>query len=226
MVYLAGRRTLAIVAFVGAFTLGAPRRPTRHAAATGSIEGVVKLHLRPPRRVAPRYPGASAAPHPVQSLPAVAYLKGRIAGVPAKPETPMPTMMQHDTAFVPRALVIPVGTTVSFPNTDPFFHNVFSYSRTRRFDLGRYPKGVTKKVTFDKPGIVKVYCEVHHFMRAVIVVTRNPFHAVVKPDGTFRIDGVPPGTYTLVIWHPDVGSVEKKVVVPEGGVAHVRAELG
>ncbi len=226
MEYLPGRWTLSVVAFVGALALGTPSRSTHHEATVGSIDGVVKLHLRPPRRVAPRYPGAGAAPHPVQSLPAVAYLQGRIPGVPVKPETPTPTMMQHDTAFVPRALVIPVGTTVSFPNTDPFFHNVFSYSRTRRFDLGRYPKGVTKKVTFDKPGIVKVYCEVHHFMRAVIVVTENPFHAVVKPDGTFHIDGVPPGTYTLVIWHPDLGRVEKKVVVPERGVVHVEARLG
>jgi hypothetical protein len=156
----------------------------------------------------------------------VAYLKGKIPGVPVKPPAVTPTMMQHDTAFVPAALVIPVGTTVSFPNTDPFFHNVFSYSRTERFDLGRYPKGVTKSVTFDKPGIVKVYCEVHHFMRAVIVVTENPFHAVVGADGSFRIDGVPAGRYTLVIWHPDLGTVEKSVVVPEGGVVHVHAALG
>ncbi len=156
----------------------------------------------------------------------MAYLKGRIAGAPPLPPDRDPVMMQHDTAFVPSTLAIPVGTTVSFPNDDPFFHNVFSYSRTKRFDLGRYPKGTAKEVTFDEPGIVKVYCEVHNFMRAVIVVTENPFSSVVAEDGSFRIDGVPPGTYTLVIWHADLGEVEQSVVVPADGAVHVKATLG
>lgn len=219
------RGPLVLIALMGAAALTGARPTVAARPAAGSIEGTVILHLRPPRRVASRYPGASPSSHEVQSIPAVAYLRGRIDGAPPVPPAEPPTMMQHDTAFVPAALVVPVGTTVRFPNDDPFFHNVFSYSRTKRFDLGRYPRGVAKDVTFDAPGIVKVYCEVHDFMRAVIVVTDNPFHAVVGRDGAFRIDGVPPGTYTLVIWHPDLGEVDREVTVPADGTVQVRAEL-
>jgi len=84
---------------------------------------------------------------------------------------------------MPAAMVVPVGTTVRFPNQDTFFHNVFSYSGPARFDLGRYPRGESKDVRFDEAGIVKVYCEVHEFMRAVVVVTAdaNPNAAGVAP---------------------------------------------
>ena len=87
-----------------------------------------------------------------------------------------------------------MGATVSFPNGDPLFHNVFSYSRAKRFDLGRYPKGESKTVVFDKPGYVKVLCEVHKWMRAGILVVENPYHAVVQESGRFQFDEVPAGT--------------------------------
>jgi plastocyanin len=190
----------------------------------GVIEGQVSEHPHAPRRTASRYPGAPAESREVQSIPAVAFIQGPVAGAPARPPATPPTMAQHDTAFVPSVLTIPVGTTVRFPNTDPFFHNVFSYSPAARFDLGRYPKGEAKDVTFDKPGIVKVYCEVHDFMRGAIVVTENPFAAVVK-DGRFRMEGVPAGTYTLVVWHADLGTVKQQVTVEAGGTAHVHVDL-
>ena len=128
-------------------------------------------------------------------------------------------------AFAPAAMVIQTGTTVRFPNEDTFFHNVFSYSAAARFDLGRYPRGESKDVRFDEPGIVKVYCEVHEFMRAVVVVTENPYHAVVGEDGSFSIAGVPAGTYTLVAWHPDVDEVRQTVVVRDGEATRVDVEL-
>jgi len=134
-------------------------------------------------------------------------------------------MMQSDTAFVPAAVVVTVGNTVSFPNGDPFFHNVFSYSRARRFDLGRYPAGESKDVVFDEPGIIQVFCEVHDFMRGTIVVTENPYYAIVEDDGTFSIVGVPPGDYTLVAWQADHDEVERSVTVTEGGNAHLEVEL-
>jgi hypothetical protein len=134
-------------------------------------------------------------------------------------------MAQEDTAFVPSLLVVPPGTTVSFPNMDPFFHNVFSYSRAQRFDLGRYPQGEAKEVRFDEPGIVKVYCEVHESMRSAIVVLDNPFYTVIGEDGSFELAGVPPGEYTLVVWHADHDVVETTVVVLEGKVTEVRVEL-
>jgi hypothetical protein len=128
--------------------------------------------------------------------------------------------------FVPGVLVVQVGDTVGFPNFDPFFHNVFSYSSAARFDLGRYPEGESKTAVMTEPGIVKVYCEVHNSMRGVIIVTENRFHAVVGEDGRFRIDGVPAGTYTLVAWHVDRGETRQQVTVPEGGTARVTLRLG
>jgi hypothetical protein len=114
---------------------------------------------------------------------------------------------------------------VAFPNRDPFFHNVFSYSGAARFDLGRYPEGESKSVTFREPGIVRVYCEVHDFMRAAVIVTENPYHARPDAEGRFRIPGVPPGTYTLVGWHADQGTVTEEVTVSEGGRVEVVLQM-
>ena len=190
----------------------------------GAIEGTVVMKLRRPLRSAARYPGASPAARTVQEVPVVVYVDGVVPGAPPRPSTTA-IMAQHDTAFVPAALVVDVGSTVRFPNDDPFYHNVFSYSPPSRFDLGRYPRGEAKEVTFDQPGIVKVYCEVHDFMRSVIVVAESPLHAVVGGDGRYRIDAVPAGTYTLVFWHPDVEPVQRQVIVAAGTTARVDVEL-
>ena len=139
--------------------------------------------------------------------------------------TTMLMMTQTDNAFVPSILVVPVGSRVSFPNGDPFFHNVFSYSSAKRFDLGRFPKGQSTQVLFDEAGIVNVYCEVHPFMRAAVVVVENPLHAIVTDDGTFAIDDVPPGDYTLVVWHVDMGVAEQSVTVSASGTVRVSVEL-
>jgi len=171
----------------------------RQGPGTGVIEGSVRLHLPAPRRSASRYPGGAARTRAVQPVPAVVYLKGTVEGSPPRTDHVIVTLAQRDTAFFPAALVVQVGTTVRFPNEDTFFHNVFSYSSAARFDLGRYPRGEAKEVRFDEPGIVKVYCEVHEFMRAVVVATENPFHAVVDENGRFRLEGVPTGTGTAVV---------------------------
>ena len=133
--------------------------------------------------------------------------------------------MQQDTAFAPPVLVVPVGTAVEFPNRDPFFHNVFSYSSTKRFDLGRYPRGESRTVTFDRAGIVKVYCEIHQWMRSAVVVVENPFHAEVRADGGFTIPGVPPGRYKLAVWDFDRGQRVVDVTVPAQGAARVDVSL-
>jgi len=214
---------LAVSSMATAFPLEAAQEPDSRA--TGVIEGRVTLRLPAPRRSASRYPGGAARARPVQPVPAVVYLKGSVEGSPTRTDGVMVRLAQRDTAFFPPALVVQVGTTVRFPNEDTFFHNVFSYSSAARFDLGRYPRGESKDVRFDEPGIVKVYCEVHEFMRAVVVATENPFHAVVDEDGLFRLEGVPVGTYTLVVWHPDLDEVEETVIVSEGGTAVVDVEL-
>ena len=135
-----------------------------------------------------------------------------------------PVMAQQDTAFVPGVLVVRSGTTVEFPNRDDFFHNVFSYSDAQRFDLGRYPEGESKSVTFRTPGVAKVYCEVHEFMRSAVIVVENDHHEIVR-DGTFILDDVPPGDHTLVVWHADRGEVVRTVTVPDGGSVEVEVTL-
>ena len=114
---------------------------------------------------------------------------------------------------------------MEFPNGDPFFHNVFSYSQVQRFDLGRYPLGESKAVTFDQPGIVKVYCEVHDFMRAVVLVLEGSHRAVVEEDGSFAIAGVPPGDYELVTWHADLNEQTMPVTIRAGETARVEVVL-
>jgi plastocyanin len=190
----------------------------------GTIEGRVTVRERPARRTPSRYAGgAGGSARPVQKIPAVVYLEGRLAG----PARPLATeMAQQDTTFSPAVVVVPARTEVTFPNRDPFFHNVFSYSSTQRFDLGRYPRGEAKTVRFDEPGVVKIYCEVHESMRAAVIVTENPFHAVLGPDGTFRLEGVPAGMHRLVVWHVDEGTTSQEVRVPEGGTARVELTIG
>ena len=109
-------------------------------------------------------------------------------------------MDQRNETFVPHLLAVTVGTTVDFPNDDRTYHNVFSLSKTKRFDLGRYAAGRSKSVRFDRPGVVRVFCEIHSHMNAFILVFTHRFFGVTDPDGRYQIDGVPPGTYTLVSW--------------------------
>ena len=200
-----------------------PERPA--AAVAGTIEGRVRLSPAVPRRIANRYPGeGAAASHQVGAVPPVAYLVGRVAGG-GDSRGERPRLMQQDTSFRPAVLVVPVGTSVEFPNRDPFFHNVFSYSSTTRFDLGRYPRGESRTVVFDRPGIVKVYCEIHQWMRSAVLVVENPYHAQVAPDGRFTIDGVPPGRYRLAVWDFDRGQKMVDVTVPAAGVARVEVSL-
>src|SRR5258708_2386085 len=122
-------------------------------------------------------------------------------------------LRQEGQQFVPRLLVVPVGSTISFPNADPVFHNVFSLSGARKFDLGYYPAGQTRAVTFDDPGIVQVYCHLHPNMYAAIVVAPNRWYAQPGEDGTFSLHDVPPGAYTLVAWHMNAGFFRKTVQV-------------
>jgi plastocyanin len=123
---------------------------------------------------------------------------------------------QIDRRFSPDLVVVPVGSTVSFPNMDPIFHNIFSLSRPKSFDLGSYDKGETRKVQFPRPGIVEVYCHLHPNMAATIVVTPNRWYARAGRDGQYRIDNVPPGQYTVVAWHKSAGFFRKQIVIEPG----------
>ena len=127
--------------------------------------------------------------------------------------------------FSPHILVIPVGSAVSFPNHDPFNHNVFSLSVEAPFDLGLYSRGQARSVSFTRPGIVRVYCNVHAQMSAIIVVRDNPYFTQPASDGSFTIAGVPPGKYVLHVWHERAAEVTRDVQVPEAGIGDLRLEL-
>jgi plastocyanin len=145
----------------------------------------------------------------------VLYLEG--AG-PADDDSPNPSpqVQQIDRRFLPDLVVIPVGSAVSFPNMDPIFHNIYSLSRPKTFDLGSYDKGTTRKVVFPKSGIVDVYCHLHPDMAATIIVTPNRWFARADRSGKFRIPNVPPGRYTVVAWHKSAGFFRKSIVVASG----------
>lgn len=132
-----------------------------------------------------------------------------------------PQLNQRDLIFRPLVLPVVVGTTVDFPNNDNVFHNVFSYSQPKEFDLGRYPQGKSKSVTFEKTGIVSVYCEIHQYMYSTILVLQNPYFAPPDDDGLFVIRDVPPGTYQLSFWYGRKKVNSKSVTVKANEVSAV-----
>jgi len=147
----------------------------------------------------------------------VVYLESAPRG--AFEERPGPTVVldQRNETFVPHVLAITTGTTVRFLNSDKTYHNVFSLSKPKPFDLGRYPTGRSKSVRFDRPGIVRVFCEIHSHMSAFILVFAHTHFAVTNARGEYRIDGLPPGIYTVTVWHPVLAAKTRTVRVPEEG---------
>lgn len=134
-------------------------------------------------------------------------------------------MEQQDRHFVPGLLILPVGSVVNFPNQDPIFHNIFSLSKTQTFDLGYYPKGKSRTVTFSHPGIVQVYCHVHPNMYGVIVVTSSPWFGKPESNGSFSWTDVPAGSYRLMIWQRFAGLFHRDLTVPESGSVAVRIAI-
>lgn len=143
---------------------------------------------------------------------AVVYLSGTASTAPL----PNASVDQRDKMFTPHVSVVTRGTTVRFPNDDSVFHNVFAYFQAKKFDLGMYPRGTTKKVTFDKTGLVIILCNVHSYMSAYIMVVDTPYYAVSDDAGHFRLPNVPPGTYTLHGWHESGATLTQTVSVGSG----------
>jgi plastocyanin len=135
---------------------------------------------------------------------------------PSKPPV-TEILNQQGARFEPDFIVVPVGSTVEFPNSDPIFHNVFSLSKTRPFDLGYYPQGQRRTVTFNNPGVVQVYCHIHANMYAAIVVTASPWFQKPAADGGFSFSNVPAGRYRLTAWHKIAGLHKVDVEVPASG---------
>jgi len=138
---------------------------------------------------------------------AVLYLEGPTGAADRAPRVTVEIAIT-DKVYAPHVVVVPAGSTVRFPNHDPFNHNVFSVSEPNTFDLGLYGRGETKSHTFTQPGLVRVYCNVHPRMVAYVQVMANRYYAQPGADGSFSIDNVPPGRYRLHVWHAPMTSVK------------------
>jgi plastocyanin len=202
-----------------------PPRAIVQGARNGAIAGRVEL-----RRVASpaeRRPTVAELGTPAAALDisdrlkSVVYLDSAPRGAFEQVETPRAVMDQRGERFVPHVLAITTGTIVDFPNSDRIYHNVFSLSKTRQFDLGRYAVGHSKPVRFDRAGVVRVFCDIHSHMNAFILVFSHPFYSVTDNDGRYRIDNIPPGTYNLIAWNEGVSSEARPVIVPDGGVGEL-----
>lgn len=147
---------------------------------------------------------------------AVIFLGGRgpRGAAPARPELAL-----DGRQFRPRVLAIPAGTTINFPNLDPFNHNVFSLSEGNTFDLGLYGRGESRNRRFTRAGLVRIFCNIHPRMSAFIVVRDNAYYTQPGADGSFTIPAVPPGTYTLHVWHERAPEVNQEITVPVGGLS-------
>jgi plastocyanin len=161
--------------------------------------------------------GQSTVYRPGERRDAVVYLDTAPQGAFESGNAAHASMSQRNEAFVPHVLAVRVGTVIDFPNDDSVYHNVFSLSKTKRFDLGRYPKGQSKSIRVDEPGIVRVFCDIHSHMNAFILVFAHRFFDMTDEQGRYQIDQVPPGVYTLVAWYEGAIRQTRSVTVPDDG---------
>ncbi len=171
-------------------------------AGAASVRGVVdvRLELRPP---AARPDPSALETAPRREQPdrrrSVVYLERAPQGAFEEAPRGRVVLDQRGEAFLPYVLAVAAGTSVDFTNSDVTYHNVFSLSKPKRFDLGRYARGQTKSVRFDTPGVVRVFCDIHSHMNAWVLVFAHRFFAATE-NGAYRIDGLPPGHYRLAVW--------------------------
>jgi plastocyanin len=178
------------------------------AAKTGIVKGTITIAGKPTADAVVSIEGAAA--------------RGRQAE-----SGPKRTMVdQRELKFIPRVTAVIVGTTVDFPNNDKTFHNVFSNSEAKKFDLGLYPPGKSRSAVFDKAGVVKILCNAHPHMEAYIVVKSHRYFSVADARGNYSVNAVPLGKYRLEVWHPDLGTrVVPVELVREGEVLAVNVDL-
>jgi plastocyanin len=126
-------------------------------------------------------------------------------------------VIQSNRIFAPLVTPVTVGSTIEFANRDKVYHNVFSVSPAQRFDLGKYPPRSTQSVTFEHPGVVNLFCDIHPWMSAYVIVVPHRVFAVPTRTGEFKLPKLPPGQYTLHLWHPSFGERLREVEVPKRG---------
>lgn len=189
-----------------------------------------RVEVRRPRPAPERRPGVSdfgAGPQrdTTDRRRSVVYLESAPRGAFDDREPVAAQLDQRRETFVPSVLAIMAGTIVDFPNNDATYHNVFSLSRAKRFDLGRYAQGKSKSVRFDRPGIVRVFCDIHSHMSAYVLVFSHPYFATTDADGRYRIEHVPTGTYTVLAWHDGQVRDSRQVTIPAAGAAELDFSL-
>ena len=192
---------------------------------TGRVVGRVRLTSKLPGKplASTAYPRRSVGDHDAPSLPeirnVVVYIKDAVyrGALPAR----RAELRQEHETFIPHTVAISRGSSVDFPNGDPFFHNVFSLSRAANFNLGRYERGQSRAREFTKAGTVKVYCDIHSHMSATILVFDHPYFTIPALDGTFELPGLPAGQYSIVGWHERVGERIERVRVEAGKAASI-----
>jgi plastocyanin len=154
----------------------------------------------------------------------VVYLEGKELTVELQ-SSKTAAMDQRNAEFIPHVLAIQRGTAVEFINQDVTFHNVFSLSTTRKFNIGRRPTGEAVPVKFDKPGVVQVFCDIHSNMSAYIIVLENPFFTRPDDSGYFNISNIPAGTYTLKVWHEQLKTQDQTVIINPSSTASINIVL-
>ena len=197
-------------------------------AETGSVAGKVTLtHVKGTALPSSAYPGRTVGDRKSPSAPDLKDVVVYIKDAPARASLTARTaeLKQEHEAFLPHVIAITRGSTVSFPNGDPFFHNVFSLSSAASFDLGRYTTGKTAARTFSKAGVVKVFCKIHSHMSATILVFDHPYFTIPETDGRYELAGVPAGDYTVVGWHERVGERTAPVKVERGKTTTIDLSL-
>lgn len=195
-------RALTFVVVLAAVILLA--QPRAGGIAVGTIQGRVdarSLPAGPERRPDVGALGMSEPNIPADRRRSVVYLETAPRSAFDTGEERHARMDQRNEQFVPHVLAIVAGMWVDFPNDDTTYHNVFSLSKAKEFNLGRYAAGHSKSVRFEQPGIVRVFCEIHAHMNAFILVFAHRYFAVTDDDGRYRLENVPPGTYTVEVWN-------------------------
>lgn len=184
--------------------------PSRVAGAQGAVSGRLSMLERPGART-------------TDLADAVVWLEPR--GTRASAPATRSQIVMQSRRYTPRVRIVTVGSAVAFPNQDPFRHNVFSKSGPSEFDLGLYARGESKEARLERPGIYPVFCNIHAQMIAFIVAVPTPHAAHPNPDGSFSIDGVPAGTYTVHAWHERGGEQTREVTVEAAGQSDVSVQL-
>lgn len=194
------------------------------ALADGSVSGVVVLDSQRPPDVPAGYRPLTVKPIQAEDpTPAIVWVEKKGMAYPKLRTGKMVSIPQHGYQFRPAVLAVQTGTPVTFPNMDDEFHHVCTYSKPYLFDLGHYRKDQTpEELIFDKPGLVKIYCEIHKHMRCRLLVLDTPWFALTDARGGFKITGIPSGEYEIKAMLPSEKQVKSTVVISDGKTVQVQ----